>query len=109
MIAIMMTMKSGEPLQPSASRYKLPRPELAWLGVHLLFGWRRSFLDDCRTFLRTNPYPRRVEGIDNVPAAPPFVLVTNHYGRPGLRTYHSGMIVAGLIAHHQAAKLHAPA
>jgi 1-acyl-sn-glycerol-3-phosphate acyltransferase len=100
-------MKPGEPLQLTAqSRYKFPRPELAWFGVHLLFGWRRSFLRDCQTFLRTNPYPRRVEGIDHVPAAPPFVLVTNHYGRPGLRPYHSGMIVTGLIARARPAVPH---
>jgi len=74
--------------------------------VHLLFGWRRSLLDDCQTFLRTNPYPRRVEGIDHVPAAPPFVLVANHYGRAGLRPYHCGMIASGLIAQGRPAVPH---
>lgn len=94
-----MTMKPEDPLRSAAaSRYEFPRPELLGLGIHLLFGWRRSFLHDCQTFLRTNPYPRRVEGIDHVPAAPPFVLVANHYGRPGLHPYHSGMIVTALIA-----------
>jgi len=94
-----MTMKPGHPLRPATpSRYDFPRPELASLGVHLLFGWRRSLLRDCQTFLRTNPYPRRVEGIDHVPQAPPFVLVANHYGRAGLRPYHSGLVLTGLLA-----------
>jgi len=95
----MMTMKPGHPLRSAAPpRYEFPRPELASLGVHLLFGWRRSLLRDCQTFLRTNPYPRRVEGIDHVPAVPPFVLVANHYARPGLRPYHCGAVVTGLLA-----------
>jgi len=103
----MMTMKPGHPLRSAApSRYELPRPQLASLGVHLLFGWRRSLLRDCETFLRTNPYPRRVEGIDHVPAAPPFVLVANHYGRPGLRLYHCGLIVTGLLAEARPALPH---
>jgi 1-acyl-sn-glycerol-3-phosphate acyltransferase len=103
----MMTMKPGDPLHSTApSRYEFPRPELAWLGVHLLFGWRRSLLRDCQTFLRTNPYPRRVEGIDHVPAAPPFVIVANHYGRPGLKPYHSGMVVTGLLAQARPALPH---
>jgi hypothetical protein len=103
----MMTMKPGDLLQPAiASRYEFPRPQLAWFGVHLLFGWRRSFLRDCQTFLRTNPYPRRVEGIDHVPAAPPFVLVANHYARQGLWPYHCGMIVTGLIAQARPAVHH---
>jgi len=103
----MMTMKPGDPLRSATpSRYEFPRPELASLGVHLLFGWRRSLLRDCQTFLRTNPYPRRVEGIDHVPAAPPFVLVTNHYSRPGLRSYHCGVVVTGLIAQTRPAVPH---
>ena len=102
-----MTMKREHPLQPAAlPRYEFPRPELAWLGVHLLLGRRRSLLRDCQTFLRTNPHPRRVEGIDHVPQAPPFVLLANHYGRPGLRPYHSGMIVTGLIAQARPALSH---
>jgi 1-acyl-sn-glycerol-3-phosphate acyltransferase len=103
----MMTMKPGHPLRSQApSRYKFPRPQLAWFGVHLLFGWRRSFMRDCQMFLGTNPYPRRVEGIDHVPAVPPFVLVANHYARPGLGPYHCGMIVTGLIAQARPAVPH---
>jgi 1-acyl-sn-glycerol-3-phosphate acyltransferase len=103
----MMTMKPSDSLQPAApSRYEFPRPQLAWFGVHLLFGWQRSFLRDCQTFLHTNPYPRRMEGIDHVPAAPPFVVVANHYARQGLRPYHCGMIVTGLIAQARPAVPH---
>ena len=103
----MMTMKPGEPLQPPAQpRYEFPLPQLAWFGVHLLFGWRRSLLRDCQTFLRVNPYPRRAEGVDQIPAAPPFALVANHYARPGLWPYHCGMIATGLVAQARPAVPH---
>jgi 1-acyl-sn-glycerol-3-phosphate acyltransferase len=68
--------------------------------------WLARSLRDCQTFLRTNPYPRRVEGIGHVPVAPPFVLVANHYGRPGLRPYHCGVVVTGLIAQARPAVPH---
>jgi 1-acyl-sn-glycerol-3-phosphate acyltransferase len=103
----MMTMEPGDPLHSAApSRYEFPRLELAWFGVHLLFGRRRSLLRDCQMFLRTNPCPRRVEGIDHVPEAPPFVLVANHYARFGLRPYHCAMIVTGLLAQARPALPH---
>jgi len=103
----MMTMKAEDPLRSAApSRYEFPRPQLAWFGVHLLFGRRRSLLRDCQMFLRTNPHPRRVEGIDHVPPAPPFVLVANHYARSGLRPYHCAMIVTGVLAQARPALSH---
>jgi len=103
----MMTMKPDDPFQPAAlPRYEFPRPQLAWFGLHLLVGRQRSLLRDCQTFLRTNRHPRRVEGIDHVPAAPPFVLVANHYERAGLWPYHCGMIVTGLIAQARPAVRH---
>jgi len=102
-----MTMKPDDLFQPVAlPRYEFPRPQLAWFGLHLLVGRQRSLLRDCQTFLRTNAHPRRVEGIDHVPAAAPFVLVANHYARAGLWPYHCGMIVTGLIAQARPAVRH---
>jgi len=79
-------------------RYRFPRPQLALFGIDLVLGRRRSFLRDCQTFLHTNPYPRRVEGMENVPREGSFVLVANHYGREGLGPYHCGMAVTALVA-----------
>ncbi len=103
----MMAMDPQPPRQAaSLPRYEFPKPELAWFGVHMLFGRRRSFVRDCLTVLRTNPYPRRVEGMEHVPAAPPFALVSNHYARPGLGPYHCGMIITGLVAQARPAVPH---
>jgi hypothetical protein len=45
-----------------------------------------------------NPYRRQVRGLENVPSEGPFVLVANHYARPGLQVYHCGMFITTLIA-----------
>jgi hypothetical protein len=45
-----------------------------------------------------NPYRRQVWGLENVPSEGPFVLVANHYARPGLQVYHCGMFITTLIA-----------
>ncbi len=79
-------------------KYRFPRPQLALFGLDLLLGRPRSFVRDCQTFLRTNPYPRRVEGIENVPREGSFVLVANHYARDGLGPYHCGMAITAAIA-----------
>lgn len=102
---MVMTMTPGQG-STGPPQYKLPKPQLAWLGVDLLLGRRRSLLRDCETFLRTNPYPRRVEGTEHVPASPPFVIVANHYGRAGLKPYHSGMVLTGALAQARPAVSH---
>ncbi|OGO49592.1 MAG: hypothetical protein A2148_11380 [Chloroflexi bacterium RBG_16_68_14] len=45
-----------------------------------------------------NPYRRRIEGLDNVPARGSFILVMNHHNRPGLRPYHCAMVVSAAVA-----------
>jgi hypothetical protein len=47
-----------------------------------------------------------LEGIDHVPAAPSFVIVSNHYGRPGLKPYHSALVITGLLAQARPAVTH---
>ena len=41
-----------------------------------------------------NPYPRRFEGFERLPPASTFVIVVNHYNRPGLHPYHCAMAVS---------------
>lgn len=74
-------------------RYEFPRRDLALFGIGLLIGRRRSFSKDAALLLQANPHPRRVEGLEHVPREGPFVLVMNHFSRPGLRPYHCAMMV----------------
>jgi hypothetical protein len=85
-------------VNPSPPNYEFPRLPLAGYGLYLLLGRRRSFLKDSQTVMAANPYPRQVRGLENLPSEGPFVVVTNHYARRGLRTYHCAMFITTVIA-----------
>ncbi|UCH86095.1 MAG: hypothetical protein JSU97_06020 [Dehalococcoidia bacterium] len=86
------------PANLNPPNYEFPRLPLAGFGLDLLLGRRRSFLKDSRTVMTANPYHRQVRGLENLPSEGPFVLVTNHYARRGLRTYHCAMFITTVIA-----------
>ena len=86
------------PADRSSPNYEFPRLPLAGFGLDLLLGRPRSFLKDSRRVMAANPYHRQVRGLENVPSEGPFVLVTNHYARRGLRTYHCAMFITTVIA-----------
>ena len=48
--------------------------------------------------MANNPYPRRFEGFEQLPQASSFVIVVNHYNRPGLHPYHCAMAVSAAVA-----------
>jgi len=83
---------------PSPPNYEFPRLPLAGFALDLLLARRRSFLKDSQTVMAANPYRRQAQGPENVPSEGPFVLVTNHYARRGLRTYHCAMFITTVIA-----------
>jgi len=82
----------------SPPNYEFPRLPLAGFGLDLLLGRRRSFLKDSQRVMAANHYRRQAQGLENVPSEGPFVLVTNHYARRGLRTYHCAMFITTVIA-----------
>jgi hypothetical protein len=73
----------------------LPRIPFAF---DFLFGRRRSFARDSALVMAKNPYPRRFEGFEQLPQASSFVIVMNHYNRPGLRPYHCAMAASAAVA-----------
>jgi hypothetical protein len=86
---------SAKPIPPS---YAFPRLPLVGFGLDLLLGRSRSFLNDSQTVMAANPYRRQAQGLENVPSEGPFILVTNHYARRGLRAYHFAMFITTAIA-----------
>ncbi len=78
--------------------YRLPLLGLLRFSVPFLLRQRRSFAGDGKAVMAANPYPRRLEGLENVPRAGPFILVMNHYNRPGLRPQICGFIISATIA-----------
>jgi hypothetical protein len=88
--------------------YHFPRIGLALWAIDWLLGRRRSFAGDSRWTLRDiRPRPR-AEGEEHIPRQGPFVLVANHYERPGLNTHFAGMHVSQVVARRrpQAPEIH---
>lgn len=80
-----------------------PNYEFPWLprfpvAFDLLFGRRRSFARDSALVMAKNLYPRRSEGFGQLPQASTFVIVANHYNRPGLHPYHCAMAITTAVA-----------
>jgi hypothetical protein len=92
----------------AAKVYHFPRIGLALWAVDWLLGRRRSFAGDSRWTLRdVRPRPR-AEGEEHIPRRGPFVVVANHYERPGLNTHFAGMHVSQVVARRrpQAPEVH---
>jgi 1-acyl-sn-glycerol-3-phosphate acyltransferase len=88
--------------------YHFPRIGLALWAIDLLLGRRRSFVGDSRWTLHdVRPQPR-AEGEEHIPRQGPFVLIANHYERPGLNTHFAGMHVSQVVARRrpQAPEIH---
>lgn len=79
-------------------KYEFPRLALPGFALDLLLARRRSLAGDSLRVMAANPYARRLEGLDNVPESGTFVLVMNHYNRPGLHIYHCGMAVSAALS-----------
>lgn len=78
--------------------YRFPVLGLLSFTLSLLLARRRSFVADGLWIMRSNRYPRRIEGLENVPRAGPFILVMNHYNREGLRPYICAFLLSAAIA-----------
>jgi hypothetical protein len=78
--------------------YEFPWPPRFPVAFDLLFGRRRSFAHDSALVMAKNLYPRRFEGFGQLPPASTFVIVMNHYNRPGLHPYHCAMAITAAVA-----------
>lgn len=96
------------PLPPGPEVYHFPRLGLAGWTIDLVRGRRRSFYRDSeRTLAHVRPEPR-VENDHLIPAEGTFIVVPNHYERPGLRLHFAGMLVSRTIGRRrpQAPEVH---
>ncbi len=98
-----MTVQDSDAPTGSHKTYHFPRLLLIKIAVGLLPGFKRSAAVDSVRILRVNPPLPRVIGLENMPAEGPFVIVANHYERPGLPTYFAGMAVCAAVAERRPA------
>lgn len=78
--------------------YEIPRFAILRFVLDALVERPRSFAADSGEVLAANPYPRTVVGLEHVPSDGPFIVVMNHFNRPGLRPYHCAMVASAAIA-----------
>jgi len=98
-----MTVHDSDAPTGSHKTYHFPRLLLIKIAVGLLPGFKRSAATDSLRILRGNPPLPTVIDLENVPVEGPFVIVANHYERPGLPTYFAGMAVCAAVAERRPA------
>ena len=79
-------------------QYEIPRITIVRLVLDALVGRPRSFARDARAVLDANPYERTIVGLEHAVIDGAFIVVMNHFNRPGLRPYHCAMVVSAALA-----------
>lgn len=78
-------------------RYRIAREHIARALAYILLGRPRSLARDALLAIGVMPAPPLVRGGDNVPESGPFVVLANHYERPGLWMAWPAMYVGHLV------------
>jgi len=85
-----------EPVRQEHYRFRISSVLL--FIISMLLGRRRDLAADiAATLLAARPHPRIIDD-HYVPAEGPFVLVANHYERPGLKVFWGGMLASYAIS-----------
>jgi 1-acyl-sn-glycerol-3-phosphate acyltransferase len=80
------------------AKFPLPWDVLVHLSIAGLRDQRRSFrADSIRSVARLKP-PLRVIGRENIPFSGPFLVVVNHYSRPGLPAGWLAMTISAVLS-----------
>ncbi|GBD14194.1 hypothetical protein HRbin25_00063 [bacterium HR25] len=85
-------------MEASAQRaYRLPYSYIARFALAVLSGRKRDVGQDAGAVLASVRLPTRIVGEEHIPASGPFVLIANHYDRPGLRVFWGGMLLTWAV------------
>jgi 1-acyl-sn-glycerol-3-phosphate acyltransferase len=79
----------------------MPLSYLLAMLISVLTGRRRSFSADTRRLLGRLSIPPHTAGEEHIPARGPFVLVANHYQRPGLWVAWGVCLISMAVAHRR--------
>ena len=90
----------------SKTRHQFPRLLLLKVALAVVLGWRRSLGEDSAGGLRGAGVPWAALDTRYLPAEGAFVLVGNHYERPGLWTGWGAMVVSVAVRERTGRDLH---
>ncbi len=77
--------------------YRLPPGYILRFALSVLLGRRREVGRDAAAVLARAGPPCRLLGEEHIPLQGPFVLVANHYERPGLKVFWGGMLLTAAV------------
>jgi hypothetical protein len=80
--------------------YPVPWDRVFALTPHIARGTRENIDEFTAAIVRRMDPPPRVEGLEQLPASPRFLLVANHYQRKGLWILHSAAALTQAIRLH---------
>jgi 1-acyl-sn-glycerol-3-phosphate acyltransferase len=92
-----------DPVRTTRPRYRHPKRVVLEITWAVLIGRRRCFSADAAWLVASAPVPPRVERANLIPADRPFVVVVNHYHRPGLDAWWGPLLVSHAVTLHRPA------
>lgn len=82
------------------SKYAVPWTLLAGLTHNIRTGEPRNINEFTSSIVRRMPQPPLIEGVENLPGNPRFILAANHYQRRGLWILHTAAALTQAVSAH---------
>ncbi len=89
-----------DPMYPTPPVYRHPKSLILAMAWSALAGRPRRLSADAARIIGHAPVPPRVERADLIPMDQPFIVVVNHYHRPGLGVWWGPLLVSYAVAAH---------
>jgi 1-acyl-sn-glycerol-3-phosphate acyltransferase len=84
-----------------SAHYQLPRLALPGFAASVLFRRPRSFSRDAHRAIAGLNVPPRLLGTEHIPPSGPFLVVCNHYTRPGLAAWWLVLAIGAAVSSHR--------
>jgi hypothetical protein len=78
-------------------RYPFPLLVISRIIRALIFKRPRSFHDDAQEFIQRLKPQLQISGLENIPAAGPFVVTANHYSAPGFGAWWIPLTISSIV------------
>jgi 1-acyl-sn-glycerol-3-phosphate acyltransferase len=92
-----------DPVRAALPGYHHPKGLVLQVVWAVLFGQRRTLSADAARLVAHAPVPPRIEHAEFIATDQPFVVVANHYHRPGLDAWWGPILISHAVALHRLA------